>query len=269
MSSYVIGDVQGCYDDLQLLLKKIKFKKSNDNLIFCGDLVNRGGKSLKVLRWIYKNRDVCQVTLGNHDLSLMAQYYIPKIRKKGNLEFQKIFKAKDCKVLMEWLCNQNLMLNLKEYKTVIVHAGIYPLWSLKKALKESKNVEEKLRKNPTVIFEKMFGSKPNHWEKSLKGMDRMRFVINSLTRMRFLYKNSGLNFKSKGSIESFPKLIPWFQHGSRKNIKSLVIFGHWSALGLHYQNNTLCIDTGKVWGGKFTAVKLVKSGLKSKHIFQV
>ena len=196
MSTYVIGDVQGCYDDLQVLLKKINFEKSKDKLIFCGDLVNRGGKSLKVLRWIYKNRENCQVTLGNHDLSLLAQYYVPKLRKKRNLEFQKIFRAKECNVLMDWLCRQNLVINLKKYNTIVVHAGIHPFWSKKRALKESKKLEAKLSKNPVAIFEKMFGSKPNHWNKSLKGMDKTRFVINSFTRMRFLYKNSGLNFQN-------------------------------------------------------------------------
>lgn len=269
MSVYVIGDIQGCYDDLQKLLKKINFQKSKDKLVFCGDLVNRGGKSLKVLRWVYKNRDCCQVTLGNHDLSLLAQYYIPKFRKKRNLEFQKIFRAKECDTLMNWLCNQNLVLSLEEFNTTVVHAGIHPFWSMKRALKESKKIEVKLSKNPIAVFGKMFGTKPNHWEKSLKGMDKTRFAINSFTRMRFLYKNSGLNFKAKGEPESFPQFIPWFKQKYRKNIKSLIVFGHWSALGLHYQNNTLCIDTGKVWGGKLTALKLDKSGLKSKHIYQV
>lgn len=269
MPTYVIGDVQGCYDDLQLLLKKIKFNQSNDKLIFCGDLVNRGGKSLKVLRWIYKNKDSCLVTLGNHDLSLMAQYYLPKLRKKRNLEFQKIFKAKECATIMNWLCKQNLVLNIEEYNSIVVHAGIHPFWSLKRAFKEAKRVEEKLMKNPVKVFENMFGAKPNHWSKSLKGTDRTRFVINSFTRIRYLYKNSGLNFKAKGELETFPRLIPWFEHESRKAIDPLIIFGHWSALGLYYQNNTLCIDTGKVWGGKLTAVKLDKLGLKSKHIYQV
>ena len=269
MSSYVIGDVQGCYDDLMLLLKKINFKKNKDTLIFCGDLVNRGGQSLKVLRWVYKHRQQCRVTLGNHDLSLLAQYYIPKLRKSRNLEFKKIFKAKDCEVLMNWLCHQNLLIDLKKYNSIIVHAGIYPKWTKKRALIEARRVESKLIKNRIKFFKNMYGAKPNHWKHSLKGMDRTRFAINSFTRMRFLYKNSGLNFKAKGEMDNFPRLIPWFLFPQRVEVKLLIVFGHWSALKLNYQANTLCIDTGKVWGGKLTAVKLKKSGLKSKHIYQV
>ncbi|MCF6319278.1 MAG: symmetrical bis(5'-nucleosyl)-tetraphosphatase [Proteobacteria bacterium] len=269
MSTFVIGDVQGCYDDLMLLLKEIKFKINKDQLIFCGDLVNRGGQSLKVLRWIYQHRENCQVTLGNHDLSLLAQYYIPKFRKSRNLEFKKIFKAKDCELLMNWLCNQKLLLPLKKYNSIIVHAGIYPSWSKKTAIKEAKRLEKKLSKHRIKFFKNMYGAKPNHWKSSLKGTDRTRFAINAFTRMRFLYKNSGLNFKAKGEVDDFPKLIPWFHSKKRTKIKPLIIFGHWSALELNHQNNTLCLDTGKVWGGKLTAVKLKKSGFKIKHIYQV
>ncbi len=274
MSCYVIGDVQGCYDELMLLLKKIKFKEHKDKLIFCGDLVNRGGQSLKVLRWIYQHTGQCQVTLGNHDLSLLAQYYVPKLRKSRNLEFEKIFKSKDCELLMSWLCSQNLLLNLKKYNSIIVHAGIYPGWTKKTAIKEARRLEKKLSKHRVKFFKNMYGAKPNHWKHSLKGTDRTRFAINAFTRMRFLYKNSGLNFKAKGEVNDFPKLNPWFYFSrfrvkKRIKIKPLIIFGHWSALGLNYQDNTLCIDTGKVWGGKLTAVKLKKSGFKIKHIYQV
>ncbi len=269
MSSYVIGDVQGCFDELMLLLKTIKFRKHKDKLIFCGDLVNRGGKSLKVLRWVYQHRNQCQVTLGNHDLSLLAQYYVPKFRKSRNLEFKKIFKAKDCELLMNWLCSQKLLLNLKKYNSLVVHAGIYPKWTKQRAIKEAQRLEEKLLMDRVKFFKNMYGAKPNHWKPSLKGRDRTRFVINSFTRMRFLYKNLGLNFKAKGGVEDFPKLTPWFRISERVKIKPLIIYGHWSALGLNYQENTLCIDTGKVWSGKLTAVKLKKSGLKAKHIYQV
>lgn len=269
MSVYVIGDVQGCYDDLMTLLQKIKFNSTKDQLIFCGDLVNRGGQSLAVLRWVYQHQDICQVTLGNHDLSLLAQYFVPSLRKIKNKEFQAIFKAKDCQQLMQWLLKQKLLLHLRKYNTLVVHAGIYPLWSKKRAIKEARRVEKLLIKRPEKLFKQMYGAKPNHWSKSLTGMERSRFVINCFTRMRFLYKNSGLNFKAKGEIETFPKLIAWFEFPQRKKLKPLIIFGHWSALGLNLQNHTLCIDTGKVWGGKLTAVKLKKSGLKAKQLYQV
>lgn len=272
MTTYVLGDIQGCYKALMVLLKKAKFKPKKDKLIFCGDLVNRGGQSLKVLRWIYKHQKCCQVVLGNHDLSLLAQYYLPKTRKRSNLEFKEIFQAKDCKILMKWLRNQKILIHNKQYNKVIVHAGIYPKWSLGRAKKEAKRLEENLQNNHKKFFKNMYGAKPHHWKKSLKGMDRARFVVNSFTRMRFLFKNSGLNFNARGAINSHSKLIPWFKHPSRIKLKPQLIFGHWSALGLYSKKNVICIDTGKVWGGKLTALKLCKSRIKSikksKHIVQ-
>jgi bis(5'-nucleosyl)-tetraphosphatase (symmetrical) len=280
MATYVIGDVQGCFDALMKLLGKINFDTKVDKLFFCGDLVNRGGQSLKVLRWVYKHKDCCQIVLGNHDLSLLAQFYVPKIRKKSNLEFKKIFKAKDSAVLMKWLRSQKMLIHSKKYNKVLVHAGIYPKWSLKRAKKEAKRLENILQNNHIKFFKNMYGAKPNHWKKSLKGMDRARFVVNSFTRMRFLFKNSGINFNAKGPITSHPKLIPWFKFKSRKKLKPQIIFGHWSSLNLFSDKNVICIDTGKVWGGKLTALKLSKkrfksinkltekSTIKSKHIVQ-
>jgi len=269
MASYIIGDVQGCFDDLMLLLDEIKFDFHRDKLIFCGDLVNRGGQSLQVLRWIYAHQYCCQVTLGNHDLSLLAQYHVPKLRKSRNIEFKTIFEAMDCSLLMNWLLKQNILIYLKAFKTTVVHAGIYPSWSLKRARKEAKRLESILQTDPINFFKNMYGVKPNHWHKKLKGMDRSRFVVNSFTRMRFLYKNGGLNFKAKGEIATFPKLIPWFNYQPQKHRKATIIFGHWSALGLFYKNNTICIDTGKVWGGQLTAFALDENKQTAKHIFQV
>lgn len=273
MTTYVIGDVQGCYDALIELLEKINFNVDHDKLIFCGDLVNRGGQSLEVLRWVYAHQKQCSVVLGNHDLALLAQYYVPKIRKKRNLEFQQIFKASDCSILMHWLKHQKLLIHKSKFNKVIVHAGINPKWSLKRAKKEAKRLEKILRNKHLKFFNKMYGAKPNHWSRSLKGMDRARFIVNSFTRMRFLYKNGGLNFKAKGEVKNFPRLRPWYEYETRKEIKPQIIFGHWSALDLFSKNGVICIDTGKVWGNKLTALKLTKSYIKdlknSKHIVQV
>jgi bis(5'-nucleosyl)-tetraphosphatase (symmetrical) len=269
MTSYAIGDVQGCFDDLMQLLKKINFNLDKDELIFCGDLVNRGGYSLEVLRWIYAHQQNCQVTLGNHDLSLLAQYYIPKIRKTRNLEFKKIFEASDCSLLMDWLRKQKILIYLKKLGVVIVHAGIYPTWTLKRAKKEANSLEKVLQNNHIEFFKAMYGAKPNHWSKSLKGMDRARFVVNSFTRMRFLYKNGGLNFKAKGEPKSFPQLIPWYAYKNLKSKKPVILFGHWSALGLFYQHNVICLDTGKVWDGQLTALDLTHSYGQANRIIQV
>lgn len=273
MTTYAIGDVQGCFDALIELTEKINFDPNKDKLIFCGDLVNRGGQSLEVLRWIYAHQKQCEVVLGNHDLALLAQYFVPKFRKKRNQEFQQIFQAVDSSILMHWLKQQNILIHKKNINKVIVHAGINPKWTLKRAKKEAKRLENILKNKPLKFFSKMYGVKPNHWDNALKGMDRARFVVNSFTRMRFLYKNGGLNFKAKGTIETFPRLIPWFEHETRKLIKPQIIIGHWSALDLFSQKNVICIDTGKVWGNKLTALKLTKSKLKdikkSKLIVQV
>ncbi len=269
MSTYIIGDVQGCFSALMALLEKIQYNDSHDKLIFCGDLVNRGGQSLETLRWIYAHQQNCQVTLGNHDLSLLAQYYVKRLRKSRNAEFQKIFDAADCSNLMKWLRYQNILIHDKTLKKIIVHAGIYPLWSLKRAKKEAHFVESYLQNKPVKFFKNMYGAQPNHWHKSLTGMDRARFAVNSFTRMRFLFKNNGLNFKAKGEIESFPKLIPWFRFKPYKKKKHTIIIGHWSALGLMHENNVICLDTGKVWGGKLTALKISNKPDDKQQIFQV
>ena len=267
--TYVIGDVQGCFDALLELLAKIKFNHKKDKIIFCGDLVNRGGQSLQVLRWVYANQKVCSVILGNHDLSLLAQYHVQRLRKKNNHEFQAIFQASDCALLLNWLRHQKLLIHKKKYNKVITHAGIYPTWSLKRAKIEAKNVENWLQKRPKEFFNKMYGAKPNHWSENLKGMNRARFAVNSLTRMRFLFKNGGLNFKAKGEIETFPKLIPWFKYQPHVAKKAKIIIGHWSALGLYIDKNIICLDTGKVWGGKLTALCLTKNNKLQQYIYQV
>lgn len=269
MSTYVIGDVQGCFKALMDLLNKINFNPNGDKLIFCGDLVNRGGESLEVLRWIYAHQNCCRVTLGNHDLSLLSKYYIPKLRKKTNREFQKIFSATDCSILMKWLINQKVLLNFKKYNAIIVHAGIYPSWDETTAIREANSIEEYMKTKPKKFFKNMYGSKPNHWSEQLTGMNRIRFGVNSFTRMRYLFKNGGMNFRAKGEIDKFTKLIPWFKYQPKTIIKSKIIFGHWSALGMYNKKNVVCLDTGKVWGGKLTALKLSKSRIKSNHIFQV
>jgi bis(5'-nucleosyl)-tetraphosphatase (symmetrical) len=256
MSTYIIGDVQGCFDDLMLLLKKIRFDVNKDTLIFCGDLVNRGGQSLQVLRWIYAHQKCCRVTLGNHDLSLLAQYYLVHLRKASNLEFKTIFASNECEQLMTWLGKQNILIHLKEFTATVVHAGIYPSWSLKRAKKEAKRLEKIIKNKPKMFFKNMFGSKPNHWNKDLKSWDRARFVVNSFTRMRFLFKNGGLNFKAKGEINTFPQIIPWFNYKPYRKKHSKIIFGHWSAIGLYRNDRVLCLDTGKVWGGKLSALHI-------------
>ncbi|MCF6289020.1 MAG: symmetrical bis(5'-nucleosyl)-tetraphosphatase [Proteobacteria bacterium] len=269
MSTYVIGDVQGCFPALMALIKKIKFNPAKDKLIFCGDVVNRGGQSLQVLRWIYAHQQNCQVTLGNHDLSLLAQYHVPRLRQTRNKEYQKIFAASDCAILMDWLLQQKLLIKLAKFNTIIVHAGIYPSWSAARAIKEAAFVEQFMTTKTNKFFKHMYGAKPNHWSWQLTGTNRARFAVNSLTRMRYLYKNGGLNFKAKGEIDQVTKLVPWFKFRPRVKKHVTIIFGHWSSLGWYNKKQVVCLDTGKVWGGKLTALKLSKTTIKHKHIYQV
>lgn len=253
MSTYVIGDVQGCFDPLMKLVKAIDFNPQSDRLLFCGDLVNRGGQSLDVLRWIYAHQNSCDSVLGNHDLSLLSKYFAEKNQWK-NKEFETIFSASDSSLLIDWLLNRPLYLDLKEY--IIIHAGLYPKWSIKKFKKMADATTELLKREPDVFFSTMFGNQPKLWNDDLQGEDRHRFVINAATRMRFIKKNGTLNFSENRKIPQNKSLIPWFEHKSIKKIKQRIIFGHWSALGLYSDNFVTCLDTGKVWGGSLTAMRL-------------
>lgn len=253
MNQYVIGDVQGCFDDLMDLLDAIDFNPSCDRLYFCGDLVNRGGQSLEVLRWVYAHQFCCQTVLGNHDLSLLARYYIDTMAASSK-EQRKVFNAPDVSILMKWLIKQPLLIELKD--DIIVHAGIYPLWTIQQAKEQANAVHSMIKKKPKKFLKLMFGSRPDHWDENLDDVSLMRFVINALTRMRFIGKDGKLDFEQNGSPEKASNLIPWYLYPERKAIPKHIIFGHWSALGYYSNDFCTCLDSGKVWGGKLTALCL-------------
>lgn len=254
MAHYIIGDVQGCFDAFKALLKAIEFDQEKDRITFCGDLVNRGGQSLKMLRWAQQHAHCCNTVLGNHDLSLLAKFHCPE--KRGpNKEFEKIFKAKDCDVLMDWLLHRPMILEFNE--CWVVHAGFYPLWNPRKWHKHAKRVSKAMVKNPVKFFDNMYGNKPLHWFDVKSKKDKLRFIVNAMTRMRYLGpKNSALNLNEKGALKDNAKLTPWFRHPRFTQTEKTIIFGHWSALGLYQDNHVICLDTGKVWGGLLTALRL-------------
>lgn len=254
MAHYIIGDVQGCFDAFKALLKTIGFNEKKDHITFCGDLVNRGGQSLKMLRWAFAHQHCCDSVLGNHDLSLLAKYHCPD-KRGNNKEFEKIFKAKDCDALMAWLLKRPMLF---EYDDCwVVHAGFYPLWNPKKWHKHAKRVSKAMQKDPEVFFHAMFGNLPFKWSDVKSKTEKLRFIINAMTRMRFLDSDGiGLNLKESGTLRDNPKLMPWFRHPRISQTDKTIVFGHWSALGLYQDNHVICLDTGKVWGGLLTALRL-------------
>lgn len=258
MATYAIGDLQGCYDDLQRLLKKIDFDPQRDHLWFAGDLVNRGPKSLEVLRFVKGLGDHAVSVLGNHDLHLLAVWQHTHRHFKSNDTLQSILSAEDGTELLEWLRHQPLMHHDKKLGYAMIHAGLPPKWSLKKALKRAQEVESVLRGDHFRDFlENMYGNKPRRWKKSLEGWDRLRFIVNCFTRLRFCSPDGKLQLADKGSPGSQEEgYLPWFMVPNRKSRNQRIVFGHWSTLGLHLADGVRSIDTGCLWGGKLTALRL-------------
>lgn len=255
MTIYAIGDIQGCYDDLQRLLHKIDFNKQTDQLWFVGDLVNRGPKSLETLRFVKSLGDAAVCVLGNHDLHLLAvAYKHSPIRAKDTIT--SILRAKDKDELLHWLRHRPLFHYNDDF--CMLHAGLPPQWDFSMAKKMAAKVEQELRGDSHVkFFKQMYGNEPDKWSDKLKGYEQLRFAVNCFSRMRFCDEKGRLDFKYNGKPGSQPKnLIPWFDLPNRKNAHLKIIFGHWSALGYHHSNNCHAIDTGCLWGGQLTALKL-------------
>lgn len=261
MATYVIGDVQGCYESLQCLLDKIRFKPDKDKLWFAGDIVNRGPDSLNALRLV--KQSAAKVVLGNHDLHLLACYYKSRelgidkaLRKKDT--FIDILRAEDCDELMNWLRFQPLMVWSKKKNLAMTHAGIPHVWSVEQAYTLSKEVNKVLRgKRPERFFDAMYGNDPDRWSDSLSGLVRLRVITNYLTRMRFLTDDGQLDFKAKESIEHAPPgFRPWFRY-PREDAGISLVFGHWAALGgTTGVPNIYATDTGCVWGGALSALNV-------------
>ncbi|MGB0782938.1 MAG: symmetrical bis(5'-nucleosyl)-tetraphosphatase [Marinomonas sp.] len=258
MSTYVIGDLQGCLTPLVQLLEQIQYRPEQDKLWFAGDLINRGHESLETLRFIKSLGDNATVILGNHDLHLLAVSHGFGTLKRGDT-LTEILSARDRDELMDWLRQQPLCHYDKTLNTVMTHAGIPPCWSLEDTLTFAKEVETKL-KSDTVdeFFATMYGNTPNQWDNTLMGLDRLRAITNYLTRMRFCDKNSKLDLKSKEGINTASKgYAPWFNYPTKLPEDCHIVFGHWAALeGKTQQDRIHALDTGCVWGGSLTALRL-------------
>ncbi|RUM94154.1 MAG: diadenosine tetraphosphatase [Thiothrix sp.] len=267
MSIYAIGDIQGCYDELQRLLDHLNFTPDKDHLWFTGDLVNRGPKSLATLRLVKSLDDHAVTVLGNHDLHLLAvSEGLQTLRKKDTLD--KILDAPDAAELLHWLRHRPILHYDEALNTMMVHAGLPPQWTLKRAQKCARKVEKKLRGPKHLNFlAKMYDNKPDKWSKELSGMDRLRFITNAFTRLRYCTPDGRMNFDQKMAPGSQPDLLlPWFQVPGRRSISTKIIFGHWSTAGYRIENNTIAIDTGCIWGGSLTAVCLDSPHFHSTNI---
>jgi bis(5'-nucleosyl)-tetraphosphatase (symmetrical) len=251
---FAIGDVQGCLSSLNSLVKELP---RDSKLIFMGDLVNRGPDSLGTLRRLKQLQEagVAECILGNHDLNLLA--CDTGIRETKPLDtIDDVLRAPDRRELIDWLRYRPMALS--NGKVLLVHAGVLPQWSLKRTLSLAHEVELTLRhKKYREFLAQMYGNTPNRWDPQLSGMDRLRLITNTLTRIRFCTPNGEMEFKSKEGLESGPAgYIPWFETPKRKTQSIPIVFGHWSTLGLLNRHGVVGIDTGCVWGGTLTAIDL-------------
>jgi bis(5'-nucleosyl)-tetraphosphatase (symmetrical) len=266
MANYVIGDVQGCLDSLQKLLKEIKFDAQADVLWFAGDLVNRGPRSLDTLRFIKNLGDGAYTVLGNHDLHLLALWCNSGRTHEADT-IAEIVNAPDGEELVDWLRTQPLALLLPEPKNALLtHAGILAEWSFQQALELSAEVQHTLSGDDWKAFmAELYGNKPNRWDNTLVGFDRLRFVVNVFTRMRMVRDDGKIDFKYKlEPADAPPDLKPWFDAPRHFANEGPIIFGHWSTLGMLRNKAGYCLDTGCVWGGKLTALRL-----EDEKVFQV
>jgi bis(5'-nucleosyl)-tetraphosphatase (symmetrical) len=256
MARWAIGDVQGCCDELEELLARIRFSSERDRLWLVGDLVNRGPRSLAVLRLVRSLGEAAVCVLGNHDLHLLAVALAgSKLRKHDTLS--EVLAAADRDALLEWLLQRPLAHHDPKHGELLLHAGVVPQWTLAQTLLLAGEVQQALRANPRALLSCMYGDQPDRWSETLLGLDRLRFTINVLTRLRFCTPEGRVDFKQKGKPGSAPApLMPWFLAPRRASRAVSIVFGHWSALGLYRDRTLLALDTGCVWGGRLTAVNL-------------
>ncbi len=259
MATYAIGDVQGCFPELQRLLDKLRFDPARDRLWFCGDLVNRGGQSLETLRLIHGLRDSCVVTLGNHDLSLLAiALRRPDAQARVNPELREVLFAEDAPVLLEWLRSQKLLHHDEQTGWTMVHAGLAPTWTLRQAQRSAQEIERELS-SPRYprLLKNLFGNRPAAWSSRLQGVERLRASINTFTRMRYCDVQGRIDFEGKGRPGTQkPGMYPWFEVPGMRRREMRIVCGHWSALGRFAGLGIYAIDTGCVWGGQLTALRL-------------
>jgi len=258
VATYAIGDIQGCLAPLQCLLDKIAFDPARDKLWLAGDLINRGPDTLATLRFLYGMRDSLCVVLGNHDLHFLA--VAAGVRQPGQYDtLNELLAAPDCAELVHWLCQQRLLYHDATLGFTMVHAGIPPQWDLVQAQAYAREVEAVLQSQYAQdFFTNMYGNSPKRWKNKLIGYDRLRMITNYFTRMRFCTAEGELELQTKESAAAAPEgYAPWFSFPERKTVNQKILFGHWAALeGKTSAPNVYALDTGCVWGGELTALRL-------------
>ena len=264
MAHYAVGDIQGCYDPLRRVLDSVNFDPAYDTLLCVGDLVNRGPKSLKTLRFLKSLEKQCVSVLGNHDIHLLAMLY--QVRDhRPNDTLQKILDAPDAQELADWMRHMPLMVTNEKRKYVMCHAGIYPWWNIDKASKRAKKVEAVFQSEVDCVklLKKIYSNYPSKWQAGLGKTQKLRFTINAFTRMRFVSPKGHLNFSESGyHNKSRVNRLPWFQVDNPSFAGYRTIFGHWSTLGLLNTPSHLALDTGCVWGNHLTLAKIPKNPAK-------
>jgi bis(5'-nucleosyl)-tetraphosphatase (symmetrical) len=260
MATYAIGDIQGCFAGLEALLREIRFDRRGDRLLFAGDLVARGPESLETLRFVSGLGARALSVLGNHDLNLLA---LAARGERGTAEDRlgDIFDAPDGERLLAWLRRQRLAFHDRRHAVLMIHAGLAPQWTRQQALRLAAEAEQVIgdARAYARFSAEMYGDEPRRWSDELRGTARLRCIVNILTRARFCTAEGDFDFRYKGGIEGAPApLLPWFAVPGRRSRRSTVVFGHWSTLGrVHWpEQRVYGLDTGYVWGGRLTALRL-------------
>jgi len=263
MARWAIGDIQGCGEELEELLERIGFSAERDRLWLVGDLVNRGPRSLQVLRRIRALGEAAVCVLGNHDLHLLAVTLVGARQRRSDT-LAEVLAAPDRDTLIEWLLHRPLavyqptsLAGTSARGDLMLHAGLVPQWSVEQTLALAAEVQRALQSDPRRLLARMYGDRPARWKPALRGVARLRFTVNVLTRLRFCTAEGQIDLQHKGRPESAQApWIPWFKAPARASAEARIVFGHWSALGLYRAPGLLGLDSGCVWGGSLSAVNL-------------
>lgn len=258
MATYAVGDVQGCAAELERLLERLAFSPARDRLWFVGDLVNRGPRSLDVLRMVARLGDAAVVVLGNHDLHLLASARGHTGLRAQDESLRPILDAPDREALLDWLQSRAMLHHDPALDIHLLHAGLPPQWDVALARRCAHELEAALRSDRAgMLFDRMYGNQPDLWRDDLDGVDRLRFITNALTRLRACDAAGRMLLSFKGPVARLPPgATPWFRAAGRRSAGARIVCGHWSALGYVRESGVLALDTGCVWGGALTAERL-------------
>ncbi|MBQ4832890.1 symmetrical bis(5'-nucleosyl)-tetraphosphatase [Pseudoalteromonas sp. MMG010] len=257
MANYAIGDLQGCFNEFQALLRRVNFNPSQDHLYLVGDIVARGPDSLACIEFIYKHQNSISITLGNHDLHLIACFYLNKPTNPKD-KLAPLLSSRHIQRYIHYLQTQPLAIWLAQHKCFISHAGLNPHWDIQQALNHAKFAQQCYQgKDATSFFENMYGAHPTVFSSKLNKFEKFRYIVNYFTRMRFLLPNDQLELSAKGAIKHSPELTPWFNHKNYSQLNHKIIFGHWASLqGVTGHEEIIALDTGCVWGAEMRLINL-------------